>query len=105
MPRKAKPASSPEARENQVIALAYDLAEKQIRDGTASAQVITHFLKMGSEKEREERETLRQQRKLMAAKTESIESSKKMESLFTDAMKAIREYSGNGRSNDEDEDL
>lgn len=103
MPRKQKIASSPEARENQVIALAYDLAEKQIREGTASAQVITHFLKMGSEKEREERETMRQQRKLMAAKTESLENSKRMENLFSDALKAMREYSGGGSSDDEDD--
>lgn len=103
MPRKQKTASSPEARENQVIALAYDLAEKQIREGTASAQVITHFLKMGSEKEREERETMRQQRKLMAAKTESLENSKRMENLFSDALKAMREYSGGGKSDDEDD--
>lgn len=99
-----KSASSPEARENQVIALAYDLAEKQIRDGTASAQVITHFLKMGSEKEREEREMMREQKKLIAAKTKSIDRSDKMESLFSDALNAMRQYTGGGKSN-EDEDL
>lgn len=103
MPRKPKTATSPAARENQVIAMAYDLAEKQIREGTASAQVITHFLKMGSEKEREEREMMREQKRLIAAKTDSLEHSKKMESLFTDALKAIKEYSGGGRM-DEDED-
>lgn len=104
MPRKAKAASSPESRENQVIAMAYDLAEKQIREGTASAQVITHFLKMGSTKEREERETMKEQRRLLAAKTESLENSKRMENLFTDALKAMREYSGGGKQ-DDDEDV
>lgn len=104
MPRKQKPSSSPESRENQVIAMAYDLAEKQIREGTASAQVITHFLKMGSTKEREERETMKEQRKLMAAKTKSYENNQRLENLFSDALKAMRTYSGND-SSDEDEDI
>lgn len=104
MPDRRKVASSAAARESQVIAMAYDLAEKQIREGTASAQVITHFLKMGSTKEREERETMKEQRRLMAAKTKTYENNQRLENLFTDALKAMKTYSGNG-SDDGDEEL
>ena len=48
--RKIRPALTPEARENQMISLAVDLAEKQLMEGTASSQVITHYLKLGSTK-------------------------------------------------------
>ena len=67
-----KPALTPEARENQLIYLATELAEKQLRDGTASSQVITHYLKMGSSKERIEKEILEKQKDLISAKTESL---------------------------------
>lgn len=89
------PARSPEARENEVIAMAYDLAEKQIREGTASAMVITHFLKLGSQKARLEQETMKQQLKLMGAKTEVLEASKSDTSKYDEAIEAMRRYSGN----------
>lgn len=94
-------ATTPEGRENQVIAMAYDLAEKQIREGTASAQVITHFLKMGSMKERMEREMMTEQRKLLTAKTGMIESSKNIEKMYEDAINAMKRYSGQGETYDE----
>lgn len=93
-------ATTPEGRENQLIAMAYDLAEQRIRNGTASAQEITHFLKMGSQKERIEREMLEEQKKLIVAKTEGFESSKRVEELYNNAIDAMRRYSGHG---DEDE--
>lgn len=94
--RSSKPtARTPEARENEVIAMAYDLAEKQIKEGTASAMVITHFLKLGSQKARLEQETMKQQLRLMGAKTEAIESSKTEGSKYEEAIEAMRRYSGN----------
>lgn len=96
-----RPASSPEERENQMIALAVDLAEKQLIEGTASSQVITHYLKLGSTKERLEKEILEQQRELMMAKTEAIQSAKRVEELYANAMEAMRRYSGNASEEDE----
>lgn len=92
------PVSTAEARENQAIALAYDLAEKQLREGTASSQVIYHFLKMGSQKDRLEREILAEQKKLVTAKTKSIESTDKLQALFEDAVRAMTAYSGDGEA-------
>ena len=102
--RKMRPALTPEARENQLISLANDLAEKQLREGTASSQVITHYLKMGSEKERLERERLEEENKLLRAKTEALQSQKNMEERYIEAINAMKRYSGHGGdNNDEDE--
>lgn len=100
--RKMRPALTPEARENQLISLATDLAEQQLRDGTASSQVITHYLKMGSYKEKLEREKLQEENKLLKAKTEAIETSKESKALYEEAIKAMRRYSGNGGDEDDD---
>lgn len=95
-------ALTPEARENQLIALAVDLAEKQLKEGTASSQVITHYLKLGSTKERIEKEILEKQKELISAKTESLKSSQRTEELYERAIKAIRAYSG-GEEVEDDE--
>lgn len=92
--RQFPPAESDEARERQLISLAYERAERQIREGTATSQVLTHFLRLGTERERLEREILAEQRKLVTAKTENLESSKRIEALYSDAMKAMRRYQG-----------
>lgn len=92
--KKVRPAMTPEARENQMIALAVDLAEKQLMEGTASSQVITHFLKLGSMKERLEKEHLEEENKLLRAKTKSLEESAKNEKIYADALRAFRGYSG-----------
>jgi hypothetical protein len=92
-PRRA-PATTPEARENQLIMLAVDLAEQQLSDGSASSQVITHYLKLGSTKDRIEKEILEKQKELIQAKTESIRSGKKIEELYADALRAMKTYSG-----------
>lgn len=89
-----RPAKTPEGRENQMIALAMDVAEKQMRDGTASAQVITHFLKLGSTKETLEKEMLAKRTALLSAKTESLESARRVEELYENALEAMRIYSG-----------
>lgn len=95
-PRRMRPALTPEARENQMISLAMDLAEQQLRDGTASSQLITEFVKRGSTKARLEKEILAEQKELMAAKTESLKSAQRIEELYADAIKAMRNYAGRG---------
>lgn len=99
-PRKMRPALTPEARENQLISLAVDLAEKQLQEGTASSQVITHYLKLGSTKERIEKEILEKQKELIIAKTEAMQSAKRVEELYSNALDAMRRYSGNGNEDD-----
>ena len=102
--KDVRPALTPEARENQMISYAVDLAEKQLREGTASSQVITHFLKLGSTKEKVEREILEKQKELISAKTEAIKSAKRIEELYTNAIKAMRSYSGQHDSDGDEED-
>ena len=87
-------AMTPEARENQLISLAVNLAEKQLREGTASSQVITHYLKLGSTKERMEKEMMAEQIKLLTAKTEALQSAKHVEELYTEAIAAFKRYNG-----------
>ena len=108
MKQSSKPASSPkrpkamdpDARQDQLIALAVDLAEEQLRNGTASSQVITHYLKLGSSKERLEQEMLKKQMELVGAKTEALQSAKRIEELYAQAIQAMRMYSGQS-DNDE----
>jgi hypothetical protein len=95
---KMRPALSPEARENQLISLAVNLAEKQLAEGTASSQVITHYLKLGSSKEKLEKEVLKKQKDLLEAKTKALESSQKIEELYSNALDAMRNYSGQGEN-------
>lgn len=100
--KKRRPALSPEARENQMISLAVDLAEKQLMEGTASSQVITHYLKLGSMRERLEREKIERENELLKAKVESLQSAKRVEELYEDALNAFRKYRG---EEDVDEDI
>ena len=93
---KIRPALTPEARENQMISLAVDLAAKQLQDGTASSQVITHFLKLGTVKEKLERERLEEENRLLKAKTKALESAEEVKVLYEDALKAMRNYAGQG---------
>lgn len=98
--REFPPALTPEAQENQMISLAIDLAEQQLRDGTASSQVITHYLKLASTKDRIEKEIMERQKELITAKTEALQAAKRMEELYADAIKAFTKY--NGEDDDED---
>ena len=100
--RKIRPAISPEARENQLVSLAVDLAEKQLLEGTATSQVITHYLKLGSTKERIEKEILEKQKELIEAKTNSLKSAQRIEELYTNALNAMRNYSGYGGDYEDD---
>ena len=92
--RKRPPARTPQAREQQLIALAVDLAEKQITAGTASAQVVTHFLKLGSERDKLEREKLSRENALLKAKSDAIASQQRVEQLYVEAMTAFKHYHG-----------
>ena len=98
--KKIRPALSPEAREKQLISMATDLAEQQLLDGTASSQVITHFLKQGTYAKKLELEKLETENRLLTAKTEAIQSSKRTEELISDALEAMRRYSGRGGCDD-----
>lgn len=96
MAKRGRPAITPEARENQCIALAMDLAEQQLRDGTASSQVITHFLKAGASKSELEKEKIRKENLVLEAKAKAYQSSEEIKALYEDAMNAMRNYTGNG---------
>lgn len=97
---RRRPATSPEDREHELASAAYDLAEEQMRSGTASSQVITHFLKMGSTRERLEQERMRHEVELMEVKKEQLEGQKRVEELYVNALEAMRGYSGIGSGED-----
>lgn len=92
-PRK-RPATTEQGRENQLVSLAIDLAEKQLIDGTASSQVITHYLKLGSTREKLEQARLAGENELLTSKVEALQSSQRTEELYAEALKAMRSYSG-----------
>lgn len=91
-----------EGRENQLIALAMDLAERRMLEGTASSQEVTHFLKLGSSKAVLERDKLREENKLLRAKTEALQAQASNEALLERALKAFRSYRGDEEDEDED---
>jgi hypothetical protein len=101
--RHSPPATTVEGRENQMISLAIDLAEKRMRAGTASAQEVCHFLKAGSINAKIERDILEKQKELITAKTESLRASKRVDELYADAISAMRAYSGNPDRNDDED--
>lgn len=92
--RRRPPATTPEGRENQLVALAVEVAEQQLREGTASAQVITHYLKLGTTRERLEQEKLARENELLRARSEALASAQRVEELYTKALSAMRTYAG-----------
>ncbi len=107
---KLRPAMTEEGRENQLIAYAYDLVEERLRNGTASSQETVHFLKLGSQKTKLENEKLKKENELLVAKTEALQSAKRSEELFAEAIKAFGIYSGKdpgdpGEDDDEFDDI
>jgi hypothetical protein len=96
-----RPALTPESRELQLIALAVDLAEQQLRDGTASSQVISHFLKLGSSRAELEKEKLASENQLMRAKAEALQAQQRQDEMFKAAIEAMRRYQGVGGDPDE----
>lgn len=91
---KRRPARTPEARENQLISLAYDLAEERLRNGTASSAEVVQLMKWGSKQTRLEQELTETKMELMKAKKEALEASTRMEEMFEDAMRQFRRYNG-----------
>ncbi len=100
---RSKPATTPEARENQLISKAVRLAEQQLEDGTASAQVITHYLKLGSSRERLEQQRLAHENELLEAKREAIQAQKRIEELYVNAIEAMRAYGGHAPTEPQNE--
>lgn len=92
--RRDSHARTPEARELELSSAAYDLAEKQIQEGTASSQVLTHFLKAGSMRERLEQQRIEHEIELMAVKRENLEAQTRVEELYVNAIEAMRSYVG-----------
>lgn len=104
-PKKRRPATTLEGREDQLISLAIDQAEKQLTEGTASAQVITHYLKLGSTRERLEQERIKRENHLLEEKADQLASSKRMDEMYVAALDAMRSYAGqNVNTTDEDDD-
>ena len=102
---RRRPATTPEGRENEMVSAAIDLAEKQIRSGSASSQVITHFLKLGSTRERLEQQRLEHENELTRVKIEALESQKRVEELYMEALQAMRSYAGDLPLPSPDEEL
>lgn len=88
------PATTPEGREHQLISMAVDLAERQMADGTASSQVITHYLKLGTTRERLEQEKIRYENELLKAKKEQLDKLGDVEALYLNALNAMSSYQG-----------
>lgn len=101
--QKLRPALSPEARENQLIDLAVNLAEQQLIEGTASSQVITHFLKLGTTRAELEKEKLKKENAVLEAKAKAYQSGEEMKQLYENAIKAMRDYAGQGEPDEYDE--
>lgn len=96
MAKRGRPALTPEARENQLISLAMDRAEQQLRDGTASSQVICHFLKAGASRAELEKEKLKRENLVLEAKAKAYESGEEIKELYENAIKSMRIYAGQG---------
>lgn len=103
--RKSRPATTVENRENQLVSLAVDLAEKQLTEGTAAAQVVTHYLKLGSTREKLEQDRLRKENELLTAKVEQMASAKRVEELYETALDAMRSYAGLNNDEWSDDDV
>lgn len=98
--KKMRPALTPEANESQMISLAMDLVRQRLMDGTASSQETTHFLKLGSMRNQLEMEKLKEENKLLIAKTKALEDQGEYKELVSEAIKAMRNYSGQGEPNE-----
>lgn len=98
------PSTTLEGRENQLIAAAVDLAEKQLLDGTATSQVITHYLKLGTTREQLEQQRLKHENELLTAKVQALASQARVEELYKNALQAMRTYAGHPEEEDLNED-
>lgn len=100
--RRQAPMRTPEARESQIVSLAYDLVEQRLRDGTATSQETTAVLRLGSQRAKLERDKLASEAKLAAAKAEAIESTRRTEEMMERALGAIRVYTGHAGEDEEE---
>lgn len=103
--RTRRPANTVKGREDQLISLAVDLAEKQMIEGTASSQVITHFLKLGSSREKLEQQRLEGENQLLSVKIEAIEAGNRIEALYADALSAMKTYRGQDPTDERGDDV
>lgn len=92
--RPRRPATTLEGRENQLVSLAFDLAEQRMINGTASAGETVHFLRLGSTRERLEQTKIHNENLLLKAKVDQLASAKRVEELYEDAIKVMRVYTG-----------
>ena len=100
--RKSPPARTPAARENQLIALAVDEAERQLRAGTASSQIVTHYLKLGTRKYQSECAVLEKKEELLTAQADAYKSAANVEKLYSEAMTMMKKYRGESNETNED---
>lgn len=98
--KKTRPALTEEAREQQLISLTIDLVEQRLKDGTASSQETTHFLKLASSKNRLDMEIREKEKELITAKTEALKAQEKLEETYAKAIKAFTTYRGDGDEED-----
>ena len=103
--REDPPAMTPEDREDQLISLAVDLAEQRLRDGTASNQLIAEIMKLGTTKERLQKEKLQRENEMLRAKTKALQAQEQSNQLYSQVLDAIRSYGGLGRSDDDYEEI
>jgi hypothetical protein len=101
-PRRRSPAKTPEERESMLVSMAMERAEQQIADGTASSQLLTHFVKLGSSREQLEQERLRNENEVLRKKVETMEAAVDVKNLMEEALQAFRGYSGKSMDNEED---
>ena len=101
-PSKRRPALSPEAQESRIAAMAMNLVEEQLENGTISSTVLAEIIRRNSTKHRLENEILERQKELIVAKTENLKSSSRMEELYAEAMNVMRQYSGKDDSGEND---
>lgn len=100
-PPRRPPATTPEGAENHMISLAIQLAERQLIEGTASSQVVTHYLKLGSSREMKEQRRIELEIEHLRVKNESVASAGRIEEMYSKALSAMREYQGQDVSHDE----
>lgn len=100
--RKQPPATTPEGREQQLVALAMDASEQRMRNGTASSQELVYHMRAGSPTTKLERQILSLQAELLIAKTEALQSQKRVEELYAEALTAMRAYSGSPNNSEVD---
>lgn len=102
-PKRRRPPTTPEGHENQLVSLAFEAIERRIRDGTASAQELVHFAKLGSSRERLEQQRIKHEVELLQVKTENYAAQERMEELYSKAIGAMKDYSGGDSTDPVDE--